>query len=31
LAKCEAGDTATGTAMLTKILTDARVPLPPRA
>ncbi|HYX02161.1 MAG TPA: OmpA family protein [Reyranella sp.] len=31
LAKCEAGDTATGIAMLTKILTDARVPVPPRA
>jgi hypothetical protein len=30
LAKCEAGDTATGIAMLSKILTDARVPLPPR-
>ena len=31
LAKCEQGDTATGIPMLTKILTDNRVPLPPRA
>ena len=31
LAKCEAGDTATGIAVLSKLLTDARVPLPPRA
>jgi len=31
LARCEAGDTATGIPMLSKILTDARVPLPPRA
>jgi OmpA family len=31
LAKCEAGDTATGIPILQKILTDARVPLPPRS
>jgi hypothetical protein len=30
LAKCEAGDTATGIPMLQKLLTDAKVPLPPR-
>ena len=30
LSKCESGDTATGIPMLTKILTDNRVPLPPR-
>jgi hypothetical protein len=31
LAKCQAGDTATGIAMLSKLLTDAKVPLPPRS
>ena len=31
LAKCEAGDTATGIPILQRILTDNRVPLPPRA
>jgi hypothetical protein len=31
LAKCQAGDTRTGIPILEKLLTDARVPLPPRA
>ncbi len=30
LAKCQAGDTATGIAVLSKLLTDAKVTLPPR-
>jgi hypothetical protein len=31
LAKCEAGNTAVGIPILQKLLTDAKVPLPPRA